>query len=152
MSHFCNKIFVNVCRTALLAPCSVISRSLSSGLPKNGGRNVFKLGLVGVTVGALVGTGYSIHQLNKPQTHISNEEISIPVVPEVPKVIPSKRVSFRIAYVFYLCLTKLLLTDHKCERSEWFKTHTLPVPDLPVLLQSSSVPRLLWDFLRCCRS
>lgn len=57
---------------------------------KNG---MFKLGLVGVTVGALVGTGYSIKQLNKPNTHIINEEITIPLLEEVPKINPSRRVS-----------------------------------------------------------
>lgn len=57
-------------------------------------RGVFKLGLVGVTVGALVGTGYSIQQLNKPKGHIVNERLEVPVMKrgEIPKIEPTRKV------------------------------------------------------------
>ncbi|XP_044269831.1 prostaglandin E synthase 2 [Tribolium madens] len=57
-------------------------------------KGVFKLGLAGVTVGALVGTGYSIHKMNQPRGHIINEETAIPVLGELPKVAPSRQVRF----------------------------------------------------------
>ncbi|EFA00341.1 prostaglandin E synthase 2 [Tribolium castaneum] len=57
-------------------------------------KGVFKLGLAGVTVGALVGTGYSIHRLNQPRGHIINEETAIPILEELPKIAPSREVRF----------------------------------------------------------
>lgn len=74
----------------------IISRAYATGLPKNNGgfKGIFKLGLVGVTVGALVGTGYSIRQLNKPNAHIINEETTIPLLSDVPKIKPSKQVGY----------------------------------------------------------
>lgn len=57
-------------------------------------KGMFKLSLVGVTVGALVGTGYSLKQLNKPRGHIPNEKLEIPILSEeeVPKITPTRRV------------------------------------------------------------
>jgi microsomal prostaglandin-E synthase 2 len=68
-------------------------RNYSSGRRSHGG--VFKLGLAGVTVGALVGTGYSIHRLNQPRLHIINEEINIPMINELPKVTPSRQMLYQ---------------------------------------------------------
>lgn len=57
-------------------------------------KGMFKLGLVGVTVGALVGTGYSIHQLNRPRGHIVNEQMTIPILEknEIPSITPSRQI------------------------------------------------------------
>lgn len=71
---------------------SLLHRNYASKPPKSF-KSFFKLGLVGISVGALVGTGYSIHQKNKPRTHIANEEIVIPVIDSLPKIAPSRKVS-----------------------------------------------------------
>lgn len=54
--------------------------------------SVFKLGLTSVTIGALLGTGYSIHHLNKPRGHIINEVMTIPSVKSIPDIKPSREV------------------------------------------------------------
>lgn len=61
---------------------------------KKPGKGLFKLGLVGITVGALIGTGYSVKQLNKTHTHIANEQTVIPFIKkeEVPQIKPSRKV------------------------------------------------------------
>lgn len=69
----------------------VAYRSYSSNV-RQSFKGIFKLGLTGITLGALVGTGYSIHQMNKPRMHIINEEISIPLIEELPKIQPSRQV------------------------------------------------------------
>lgn len=56
-------------------------------------RGFFKIGLAGVTVGALVGTGYSIHSANQPRDHIINEQSFIESVPDIPDIIPSRKVT-----------------------------------------------------------
>lgn len=58
-------------------------------------RSTLKLSILGVGLGALIGTGYSIHQLNKPRGHILNEQTTIPMLNEIeiPKITPSKKVS-----------------------------------------------------------
>ncbi|XP_060535755.1 prostaglandin E synthase 2 [Cylas formicarius] len=55
-------------------------------------KGLFKLGLAGVTVGALVGTGYSIHQMNQPRGHIINEHTFIEPLKEIPQIEPSRKV------------------------------------------------------------
>lgn len=55
-------------------------------------RGFFKIGLAGITAGALVGTGYSIHSLNKPRDHIINEQTFIPTVKDIPQIRPSRKV------------------------------------------------------------
>ncbi|KAK9881466.1 hypothetical protein WA026_016350 [Henosepilachna vigintioctopunctata] len=57
-------------------------------------KSVIKLGLAGVTVGAIVGTGYSIHSHNKPRSHIQNEQTFIPIVEEIPKIEPSRKIRY----------------------------------------------------------
>lgn len=57
-------------------------------------RGIFKVGLAGVTMGAIMGTGYSIHQMNKPRAHIINEQTFIPAVKEIPNINPSRQVSY----------------------------------------------------------
>ncbi|KAF7270782.1 hypothetical protein GWI33_016287 [Rhynchophorus ferrugineus] len=53
-----------------------------------------KQSLTGITVGALVGTGYSIHKKNKPRDHIINEQTFIEPVSHLPKIKPSRRVRY----------------------------------------------------------
>lgn len=53
-------------------------------------KGTFRIGLTGITVGALLGTGYSIHYYNKPRAHILNEEIIIPTVKEIPDIKPTR--------------------------------------------------------------
>lgn len=96
MSRFCSRTFART--IGLLAQTNirdnlskVFTRAYASGLPSNK-KGLFKLGLVGVTVGCLVGTGYSIQQLNKPTGHILNEEITIPLLENIPKVNPSRQI------------------------------------------------------------
>ncbi|KAF2897934.1 hypothetical protein ILUMI_08242 [Ignelater luminosus] len=57
-------------------------------------KSTLKLSILGVGLGALVGTGYSIHQLNKPRGHILNEQTTIPMLNEIeiPKITPSKKI------------------------------------------------------------
>lgn len=55
--------------------------------------STLKLSLIGASVGALVGTGYSLTQLNKPNNHILNGEITIPILKTVPEITPSRKVS-----------------------------------------------------------
>ncbi|KAL3283747.1 hypothetical protein HHI36_017916 [Cryptolaemus montrouzieri] len=57
-------------------------------------RSIFKLGLVGITMGAIVGTGYSIHNQNKPRSHIMNEETVIPILDNIPKIKPSRKIRY----------------------------------------------------------
>lgn len=66
-------------------------RNYGTKSPKRG---IFKLGLIGVSFGAIVGTGYSINYLNKPKQHISNEELAIPIIESIPEVMPSKQVLY----------------------------------------------------------
>ncbi|KAJ8925007.1 hypothetical protein NQ315_001172 [Exocentrus adspersus] len=62
--------------------------------PRTVTKGFFKIGLVGVTMGAIVGTGYSIHQRNKPRAHIINEQTFIPTIDEMPQIKPSRTVRF----------------------------------------------------------
>ncbi|KAG5898251.1 hypothetical protein JTB14_029629 [Gonioctena quinquepunctata] len=55
-------------------------------------KGMFRIGVAGVTVGALVGTGYSIHYMNRPRAHILNEETTIPVFKELPDIKPTKQI------------------------------------------------------------
>lgn len=70
--------------------------------------SVFKLGLTSVTIGALLGTGYSIHHLNKPRGHIINEVMTIPSVKSIPDIKPSREVRF--SYSCYYDLYYVLFT------------------------------------------
>lgn len=152
MSRLCSRILIKT--TGLLTQTNVIrdsvnrtiTRRYASGMPGNK-KGVFKLGLVGVTVGALVGTGYSIRQLNKPNTHIINEQITIPVLEEVPKINPSRQVSLRRSK--YTVISAFQFTDQKHRRPERIETYLIPISNLSILLQSPCVSRLLRDFLRC---
>lgn len=57
-------------------------------------KGIVKLSLAGVTAGALVGTGYSIHKMNQPRAHIINEEKHIVLMKELPDIPPSRKVKF----------------------------------------------------------
>lgn len=61
---------------------------------KQTSKGMFKIGLAGITVGAVVGTGYSIHYMNQPRAHILNEEIVLRPFHTMPKITPSKSVSY----------------------------------------------------------
>ncbi|XP_030765857.1 prostaglandin E synthase 2 [Sitophilus oryzae] len=74
--------------------CLLPVRSISTSSKPRSLKGFFKLGLTGVTVGALVGTGYTIHHQNKPRGHIINEQTFIEPVKEVPKVEPSRKVIY----------------------------------------------------------
>lgn len=67
-------------------------------------KGIIKIGLAGVTVGAIVGTGYSINYMNQPKAHILNEETIISPIKEIPDIVPSKSVSIFVItsdlYVF----------------------------------------------------
>lgn len=71
--------------------CTIIPRTMATVPPKSS-NPVFRIGLVGVTIGALVGTGYSIRQSKKPAAYILNDETVIPTVAEVPAIQPSKQI------------------------------------------------------------
>lgn len=73
-----------------VARCRFMSTKPKSATSLKG---MFKIGVVGITVGAVIGTGYSIHQLNHPRTHIMNEEVILKPVENIPNVVPSKSVS-----------------------------------------------------------
>lgn len=60
--------------------------------PKSSG--VVKLSLLGITAGALVGTGYSLHKLNEPKGHIINEATPLPLLEKIPEIEPSRRVCY----------------------------------------------------------
>lgn len=56
-------------------------------------KGMFKIGVAGITVGAVVGTGYSIHYMNQPRAHILNEETILTPLERIPNITPSKSVS-----------------------------------------------------------
>ncbi|XP_050508455.1 prostaglandin E synthase 2 [Diabrotica virgifera virgifera] len=91
MLNFTNKI---VTRTLLFSyrPNLVKNgfKNFTTSTSRNIKRGTFRLGLTGITVGALVGTGYSIHYMNKPRAHILNEEITIAQVKEMPSMKPTR--------------------------------------------------------------
>lgn len=58
----------------------------------NESTNYLKLSVIGVSVGAVAGTGYSLYKLNKTTTHILNEEIFISPIDNIPESIPSRQV------------------------------------------------------------
>lgn len=153
MSLLCNKLLLTTNRLFFnnshlsRKPVLTYVRCFASS-PKSK-KSLFKLGLVGITVGALVGTGYSIHHLNKPKAHILNEQIKIPLVQSVPIIQPSRKVSI-------LNRTICMYTNYsKCtgcfnRRPIWFKISIVSISDLSILLQSACVFGLLWNFLRYC--
>lgn len=97
MSFLCNKLISNVGRVFLhnsfITQNTVLTTVRCFTTSSRSKTGIYKLGLAGATVGALVGTGYSIHQLNKPNAHILNEQTNIPVVENVPEIKPSRKVS-----------------------------------------------------------
>lgn len=102
--NFLSKKAPNLSRTVLFG-ASVSSKNVQNAMPlRFQGTKVppkkstgfFKLGLAGVTVGALVGTGYSIHQKNNPKDHFINEHTFIETVSEIPDIKPSRRVCIQV--------------------------------------------------------
>ncbi|XP_044732060.1 prostaglandin E synthase 2 [Chrysoperla carnea] len=53
-----------------------------------------KIGLIGITAGAIGGTGYSIYKLNEARGHIINETMLHPILKDMPKIEPSRRVKY----------------------------------------------------------
>ncbi|KAH1002617.1 hypothetical protein HUJ04_008689 [Dendroctonus ponderosae] len=74
-------------------PKTLSVRLKSSSAPKRAG-SYFKLGLTGVAMGALVGTGYTIHQQNNPKDHFVNETFFIEELEEIPEIKPSRQMKF----------------------------------------------------------
>ncbi|XP_066138942.1 prostaglandin E synthase 2 [Euwallacea fornicatus] len=68
--------------------------SSNKSIPRKTLKGVLKLGLAGVTVGALVGTGYSIHHRNNPKDHMSNEKSFIEPLSNIPEIKPSRKVRY----------------------------------------------------------
>lgn len=139
MSRLCSKsLLMNTSRVLFnnhilpQYPSVVTVRCLTTS-PKSK-QGIFKLGLMGVTVGALVGTGYSIRQLNKPNAHILNEQTKIPLVENVPKIQPSRKVScYKRTFSAYRNSSSFS-TDCHTGRSIWFKISTVSISNLPILL------------------
>lgn len=99
LSYAIKVIFRNVPTTKNIHSCTKISRLFSSKSQSSRTlKATFKLGLAGVAVGAAIGTGYSIHYLNHPRSHILNEQTFINPVEAIPKLVPSKSVSHIIIY------------------------------------------------------
>lgn len=73
-----------------ISKCRFVSTKSRSNKTLKG---MFKIGLAGVTVGAVVGTGYSIHYMNQPRAHIINEETVLTPIESVPEFVPTKSVS-----------------------------------------------------------
>ncbi|XP_065161734.1 prostaglandin E synthase 2 [Atheta coriaria] len=69
---------------------NLVLRDVSTTGPKTVKKSGVRLGMASLTVGALVGTGYSIHQLNKPRLHILNEQTTIALIDNVPQIAPTK--------------------------------------------------------------
>lgn len=76
------------------SPQALSKRLASSKASPKKAKAIFKVGLAGVTVGALVGTGYSIHQRNNPKDHLINEKIFIEPLEEIPQFKPSRVVKY----------------------------------------------------------
>ncbi|XP_044764612.1 prostaglandin E synthase 2 [Coccinella septempunctata] len=58
------------------------------------GKSIFKLGLAGVVVGGVMGTGYTIYLRNEPRSHIMNEQTGIPLIEKIPDIKPSREIRF----------------------------------------------------------
>ncbi|XP_056640655.1 prostaglandin E synthase 2 [Diorhabda sublineata] len=89
MQIFSKRIIAQI----LCSPCrrvTVDKRFLRNSSTTKLLKGTFRIGLTGITVGALLGTGYSIHYYNKPRAHILNEEITIPTVKEIPDIKPTR--------------------------------------------------------------
>lgn len=87
-----------VCKNVILLSknCTKISRyryNSTKSRTTKALKGMFKIGLAGVTVGAVVGTGYSIHYFNKPRSHILNEQTVINPIDTIPDFTPTRSVS-----------------------------------------------------------
>ncbi|CAH1165678.1 unnamed protein product [Phyllotreta striolata] len=78
-----NRLFVQT----VLPVSRLLVRNVSSGKQKKG---IFGIGFASASVGLLLGTGYSIYYMNKPNAHLVNEETRIKLVEYVPDIKPSK--------------------------------------------------------------
>lgn len=78
---------------------NLVLRDVSTTGPKTVKKSGVRLGMASLTVGALVGTGYSIHQLNKPRLHILNEQTTIALIDNVPQIAPTKSVCIYLYYI-----------------------------------------------------
>lgn len=96
-SRLCRRKFVHIYlnKPSLKISCNqtLTVRRFSSGEQKKL-KGLFKLGLTGITVGAVVGTGYTIHKYNQPRQHIINEELTIPSIDKLPKIEPSRKIRY----------------------------------------------------------
>ncbi|CAG9761507.1 unnamed protein product [Ceutorhynchus assimilis] len=81
----------------LCPPQKVVSLRLKSTRVSSASsimKGVFKMGLAGITMGAIVGTGYSIHQRNNPKDHMIHEQSFIEPVDEIPDIKPSRQMKY----------------------------------------------------------
>ncbi|XP_045463904.1 prostaglandin E synthase 2 isoform X1 [Harmonia axyridis] len=69
------------------------TRTYSSKMLQRG-KSMFKLGLAGIVVGGVVGTGYTIYLRNQPRSHIMNKQSGIPLLDEIPKINPSRKIHY----------------------------------------------------------
>lgn len=59
-------------------------------------KNTIKYSLIGASVGAFVGVGYFFHNSNNTKLHITQGEEIITLIKDVPKIEPSRRVSYKV--------------------------------------------------------
>ncbi|XP_050301583.1 prostaglandin E synthase 2 [Anthonomus grandis grandis] len=84
----------SVCRNTCPLQNTILKRCNSSKPSSGMFKGVFKMGLAGVAVGAIVGTGYTIHKQNNPKDHLINEQSFIEMVNELPEIKPSREVRY----------------------------------------------------------
>lgn len=57
-------------------------------------KSTLKYSLIGASVGTFIGVGYFIHSNNNTNIHVTQSEEVITLLKDVPKIEPSRRVSF----------------------------------------------------------
>lgn len=72
--------------------CGYIRRAFTTDKVKQ--ISTLKLSLIGVSIGTLVGTGYSLSKINETN-NLTHEEIVIPRINTTPAVKPSRQVSYK---------------------------------------------------------
>lgn len=59
-------------------------------------KNTIKYSLIGASLGAFVGVGYFFHNSNNTKLHLTHSEEVQTFLKDVPKIQPSRRVSYAI--------------------------------------------------------
>lgn len=80
----------NVTKTIIDDSVRLFQTSARLAKPKS----VVKMSLIGASVGALVGAGYSVNKINKDRENISNEgtQTEIEILERMPDIKPSRKV------------------------------------------------------------